>query len=78
METRVTTEAPRLSQAAKAIMAAQHEMQADARRETDAKFEAMQKEMLAISAAVKTGFLGGDFDGYRRYHELVSKREEQR
>lgn len=74
----VTVETPRLSQDAKAILAVLHEMQADARRENDAKFEAMQKEMLAISAAVKTGFPGGDFDGHRRYHELVIEREEQR
>lgn len=71
-------EAPGLSQDAKAILAALHEMQADARRENEAKFEAMQKEMLAISAAVKTGFPGGDYDGHRRYHELVIEREEQR
>lgn len=62
----------------KAILAALHEMQAAARRDTEARFEAMQKEMLAISAAVKTGFPGGDFDGHRRYHELVIEREEQR
>ncbi|MGE8632106.1 MAG: hypothetical protein ACN6P8_01215 [Achromobacter piechaudii] len=74
----MTIEAPRLSQDAKAILAALHEMQADARRETDAKFEALQKEMLAMSAAVKTGFPGGDYDGHRRYHELVIEREEQR
>lgn len=62
----------------KAILAALREMRADERRETDARFEAMQKEMLAISAAVKTGFPGGDYDGHRRYHELVIEREEQR
>lgn len=53
-------------------------MQTAASRDTNARFEAMQKEMPAISAAMKTGFRGGDFDGYRRYHELVIEREEQR
>lgn len=67
-----------LSQDAKAILAALHEMQADARRETDAKFETLQKEMLAVSASVKTGFPDGDYDGHRRYHELLIEREEQR
>ncbi|MGX9693786.1 hypothetical protein ACTJNK_25855 [Achromobacter anxifer] len=67
-----------MSQDAKAILVALHEMQADARRETDAKFDALQKEMLAVSASVKTGFPGGDYDGHRRYHELIIEREEQR
>lgn len=71
-------EAPGLSQDAKAILVAVHEMQADLRRETDAKFDALQKEMLAVSASVKTGFPGGDYDGHRRYHELIIEREEQR
>lgn len=70
--------APGLSPDARAILAALHEMNADARRETDAKFESLQKEMLAVSASVKTGFPGGDYDGHRRYHELVIEREEQR
>ncbi|KDC48070.1 hypothetical protein [Bordetella bronchiseptica] len=74
----MTVETPGLSQDAKAILAALHEMQADARRETDAKFDALQKEMLAVSASVRTGFPGGDYDGHRRYHELVIEREEQR
>lgn len=59
-------------------MAALDEMQAAASRDTNVRFEAMQKEMLAISAAVKTGFPGGDFDGHWRYYELVIEREEQR
>ncbi|MNL41808.1 hypothetical protein D3C87_1642320 [compost metagenome] len=74
----MTVEAPRLSQEAKAILATLHEMQADARRETDAKFDVMQKEVLVISGAVRTGFPGGDYAGHRRYHELVIEREEQR
>ncbi|MCZ8392295.1 hypothetical protein [Achromobacter xylosoxidans] len=56
-------------------MAALHEMQAAASRATNARFEAMQKEMLAISAAMKTGFPGGDFDCHWRYRELVIERE---
>ena len=40
--------------------------------------EALRKEMLALSAAVKTAFPEGDFDGHRRYHELLISREEQR
>ena len=71
-------EAPGLSQDAKAILVALHEMQVDARRDTDARFDALQKEMLAVSASVKTGFPGGDYDGHRRYHELIIEREEQR
>ncbi|WP_241135411.1 hypothetical protein [Achromobacter xylosoxidans] len=74
----MTGDPPGISQDTKAILAALHEMQAAASRDTNARFEAMQKEMLAISAAVKTGFPGGDFDGHRRYHELVIEREEQR
>lgn len=69
---------PSLSQDAKAILVALHEMQADWRRDTDTKFDALQKEMLAVSASVKTGFPGGDYDGHRRYHELIIEREEQR
>lgn len=74
----MTVEAPGLSQDAKAILAALHEMQADARRETDTRFDALQKEMLAVSALGKTGFPGGDLDGHRRYHELIIEREEQK
>ncbi|MFY3148525.1 hypothetical protein ACOTF6_09615 [Achromobacter xylosoxidans] len=74
----MTGDPPGISQDTRAILAALHEMQAAASRDTNARFEAMQKEMLAISAAVKTGFPGGDFDGHRRYHELVIEREEQR
>lgn len=46
--------------------------------ENKSEMEALRREMLALSSAVKTGFPGGDFDGHRRYHELVIKREEQR
>ncbi|WP_026641109.1 hypothetical protein [Bordetella petrii] len=33
--------------------------------------EALQREIMALSAAVKTGFPDGDLDGHRRYHELL-------
>lgn len=42
------------------------------------EMEALRREMLALSSAVKTAFPGGDFDGHRRYHELLIAREEQR
>lgn len=63
---------------AKVILATLHEIQAEAKRDSDSKHEATRKEMLALSAAVKTAFPGGDFDGHRRYHELLISREEQR
>ncbi|MNL24420.1 hypothetical protein D3C87_1458530 [compost metagenome] len=63
---------------AKVILATLHEIQAEAKRDSDAKHDATRKEMLALSAAVKTAFPGGDFDGHRRYHELLISREEQR
>ena len=53
-------------------------MQLQFQRDSDAKHDATQKEMLALSGAVKTAFPGGDFDGHRRYHELLIAREEQR
>jgi hypothetical protein len=46
--------------------------------ENKTEMEALRREMLALSAAVKTAFPGGDFDGHRRYHELLISREEQR
>jgi hypothetical protein len=42
------------------------------------EMEALRREMLALSSAVKTAFPAGDFDGHRRYHELLIAREEQR
>ncbi|HCW17480.1 MAG TPA: hypothetical protein DHL02_05865 [Achromobacter sp.] len=42
------------------------------------EMEALRREMLALSSAVKTAFPDGDFDGHRRYHELLISREEQR
>lgn len=46
--------------------------------ESKNELEALRREMLALSAMVKTAFPGGDFDGHRRYHELLIAREEQR
>ncbi len=46
--------------------------------ENRSEMEALRREMLALSSAVKTAFPGGDFDGHRRYHELLIAREEQR
>lgn len=46
--------------------------------ESKGEMEALRREMLALSAMVKTAFPGGDFDGHRRYHELLIAREEQR
>ncbi|CAB3653368.1 hypothetical protein LMG26685_02871 [Achromobacter mucicolens] len=74
----MTQNIPGISPDAKAILSALHEQQEAARRDSDAKHDALQKEMLALSAAVKTAFPGGDFDGHRRYHELLISREEQR
>lgn len=44
--------------------------------ETNAKIELLQREMMALSASVKLAFPGGDFEGHRRYHELLIEREE--
>lgn len=71
-------ETPGLGEDAKVILTALRDMQAEAQRDSDAKHEANRKEMLALSAAVKTAFPDGDFDGHRRYHELLIAREEQR
>ncbi|WP_454676678.1 hypothetical protein [Achromobacter marplatensis] len=46
--------------------------------ENRSEMEALRREMLALSSAVKTAFPDGDFDGHRRYHELLIAREEQR
>lgn len=46
--------------------------------ESKNEMEALRREMLALSSAVKTAFPDGDFDGHRRYHELLIAREEQR
>ncbi|MGV8294663.1 hypothetical protein ACV36C_38115, partial [Pseudomonas aeruginosa] len=54
------------------------DIQEEAPRDRDSKHEANRKEMLALSAAVMTAFPDGDFDGHRRYHELLIAREEQR
>ncbi len=71
-------ETPGLGGDAKVILTALRDMQAETQRDSDAKHEANRKEMLALSAAVKTAFPDGDFDGHRRYHELLIAREEQR
>jgi hypothetical protein len=46
--------------------------------ENQQHMEALDRELKAVSAAVKTGFPDGDLDGHRRYHELLIAREEQR
>lgn len=69
---------PGLGPDAKAILLALRDMQQQFQRDSDAKHDATQKEMLALSGAVKTAFPAGDFDGHRRYHELLIAREEQR
>ncbi|MGY6273879.1 hypothetical protein ACXIUT_29815 [Achromobacter denitrificans] len=69
---------PGLGPDAKAILTALRDMQMQFQRDSDAKHDATQKEMLALSGAVKTAFPGVDFDGHRRYHELLISREEQR
>lgn len=46
--------------------------------ENQRRMDEFARELLAVSSAVKTGFPDGDFDGHRRYHELVIAREEQR
>jgi hypothetical protein len=46
--------------------------------ESRSEMEAIRREMMALSASVKTAFPGGDFDGHRRYHELLISREEQK
>ncbi|MCJ9707674.1 hypothetical protein ACLQ9R_01520 [Bordetella hinzii] len=51
---------------------------ATAHAENRTEMEALRREMLALSASVKMAFPGGDFDGHRRYHELLIAREEQR
>lgn len=71
-------ETPGLGGDTKVILTALRDMQAETQRDSDAKHEANRKEMLALSAAVKTAFPDGDFDGHRRYHELLIAREEQR
>lgn len=60
-----------LSEDAKAILAALEAMQASADRNQDAKYDSLHKEMVALSAAVKTAFPDGDLDGHRRYHEIL-------
>jgi len=63
---------------AKAILAALEAMQAASSRDQDSKHDSLRKEMMALSAAVRMAFPEGDFDGHRRYHELLISREEQR
>lgn len=46
--------------------------------ENKAEMEALRREMLALSAMMKTGYPDGDLDGHRRYHETVIEREAQR
>lgn len=46
--------------------------------ENRAELERMGKELLAVSAVVKTAFPEGDFDGHRRYHEILIQKEERR
>lgn len=46
--------------------------------ENRSEMERMNKELLAVSAAVKMAFPGGDIDGHRRYHEILIEREEHR
>lgn len=60
-----------LSSDAKAILAAVEELQAAAERSQNDKYEMLRKEMLALSASVKTAFPDGDMDGHRRYHEIL-------
>lgn len=67
-----------LSPDAKALLVAIQTMQEQQRRQNVAQQEqhqreneALQREILALSAAVKTGFPDGDLDGHRRYHELL-------
>jgi hypothetical protein len=57
---------------------------AEIRRDYNAKhsenqehLEALDRELKAVSAMVKTAFPGGDLDGHRRYHELLIEREQQ-
>lgn len=67
-----------LSADAKALLVAIQTMQAQQQRRDTAQQEqhqrdneALQREIMALSAAVKTGFPDGDLDGHRRYHELL-------
>ncbi|CAP41334.1 hypothetical protein [Bordetella petrii] len=65
------TEKNALSPDTKAILAAVEALQAAAARAQDSKYDALHKEMVALSATVKTAFPDGDLDGHRRYHELL-------
>lgn len=56
----------------------ERESNAAAHAESKTEMEALRREMMALSASVKMAFPGGDFDGHRRYHELIIAREEQR
>jgi len=57
-----------LSADAKALLAAIQAMQQEQHQRDS---EALQQEILALTATVKTAFPDGDIDGHRRYHELL-------
>lgn len=46
--------------------------------ENAARMDSFERELKAVSAAVKLGYPDGDADAHRRYHELLIAREEQR
>ena len=63
-----------LSADAKALLVAMQAMQQQQQlrdAEQQDQRTALQREIMALSAAVKTGFPDGDLDGHRRYHELL-------
>lgn len=46
--------------------------------ENAARMEAFDRELKAMSAAVKLGYPEGDADAHRRYHEALIKKAEAR
>jgi len=46
--------------------------------EIERKQDDLRREMIAVSAMVKTAVPDGDIDGHRRYHELLIEREQDR
>ena len=63
-----------LSADAKALLVAMQAMQQQQQlrdAEQQDQRTALQREIMALSAAMKTGFPDGDLDGHRRYHELL-------
>lgn len=56
----------------------EHRDQDSKHLENQQRLDKFERELMAVSSAVKTGFPDGDLDGHRRYHELLIAREEQK